>query len=127
MRLLVCGNRDWACVETIENWLAPFSRKYGARVVLIHGGAPGVDSIAEVVGQHFGWEIRAFPADWRAHGRAAGPIRNREMIETGRPGRALAFGQLCRGSKRTGTGDMVAALNEAGVIVTVIPRPGIMP
>ena len=36
-------------------------------------------------------EDSAFKADWAHHGNAAGPIRNRQMIEEGKPGTATSF------------------------------------
>ena len=29
----------------------------------------------------YGLKLKVFPADWNKHGRAAGPIRNRDMAE----------------------------------------------
>ena len=79
-----------------------------------------------------GWRIQAFPADWDKHGNSAGPIRNRQMFTEGKPTRALAFGSLTRADfdnreRLSGTGDMVAVLNAGGVLVTVVPRAGVMP
>jgi hypothetical protein len=127
MRLLVCGNRDWSCPKTIETWLLPFVRKHGANVVLIHGAAQGADSIAEAIGQRLGWTIDPYPADWNANGKAAGSIRNVKMYDEGRPDRCLAFGQILRGAKLTGTGDMVNICLIHGTLVTIVPQAGVMP
>ena len=35
--------------------------------------------------------VSAFKADWAHHGNAAGPIRNRQRIEEGKPGTAISF------------------------------------
>lgn len=48
---------------------------------VVCGSAPGVDTI----GFDWAWEngipVKSFPADWRKHGKAAGPIRNKAMSE----------------------------------------------
>lgn len=46
---------------------------------VVSGVAKGVDILGELWAQAQGICIRSFPADWKEHGRAAGPIRNKEM------------------------------------------------
>lgn len=136
LRLLVCGNRDFSCADTIRAWLLPFHARWqkigGIAPLLIHGAAKGADSIAHDIAFKFGWRIQACPADWDKHGNSAGPIRNREMFKQWEPTRGLAFGRLTttgfdNRSRLTGTGDMVTVMNEGGIIVTVVPRAGVMP
>lgn len=45
------------------------------------GGAKGVDMIAEVYLDKIGADFQRFEADWDKHGKAAGYIRNKQMIE----------------------------------------------
>jgi hypothetical protein len=51
-------------------------------VTLLHGGADGVDYVASNMAKNIGWEVIEFPADWSTHGKAAGPIRNRQMLDS---------------------------------------------
>lgn len=135
MRLLVCGNRDWACLDTIAAWLRPF-RKRGP-VTVIHGTAKGADFLAGEVAKAMGYSIEEYPADWYPDGvydEDAGKKRNQRMLDEGRAARVLAFGELERPDKRrpgrtcsTGTSDMVRRANRAGLLVTVVPRPGVLP
>jgi hypothetical protein len=60
-----------------------------------------------------GVQVIARPADWRRYGRAAGPIRNKEMLAH-RPQLAVAF------PGGTGTADMVGKAKAAGLDVVVI-------
>lgn len=64
---------------------------------VVSGNAAGVDLLGERWAAENGVAVRLFPADWHKHGRAAGPIRNRQMaayadaliaIPTGGPGTA---------------------------------------
>ena len=47
---------------------------------LIQGGATGADALAREWAQAMKVECITVNADWERHGRAAGPIRNEEMI-----------------------------------------------
>jgi hypothetical protein len=57
-----------------------------------------------------------FYADWDKHGRAAGPIRNQQMLDEGKPDLVVAF-LLPQGS---GTLDMIRRTEKAGIEVRVI-------
>jgi hypothetical protein len=124
LRLLVCGNRDWTCLDTIASWLRPF-RKRGP-VTVIHGAARGADFLAGEAAKALGFAVEEYPADWDQFGRRAGPIRNEAMAAQNIT-RGLAFGSLYRGSRLTGTGDMVVRLLDRGLLVTVVPCAGVLP
>lgn len=85
LRVLVTGGRDYADRATVRRTLRYLADCYihGFRpeeVVLVHGGAPGADTLAAEEATALGWRVEAHPADWETHGRAAGPIRNKEMV-----------------------------------------------
>lgn len=143
MRLLVCGSRLWTCGDTIETWLLAMNRAARRRnetITLIHGGCgkrnaqgvayEGADEIAHDIASILGWTIERYEADWSL-GDSAGPIRNQYMFDHSCPDRGLAFGPLwkpgTRDRKRTGTGGMVDIMNAGGILVTVVPKPGVMP
>jgi predicted Rossmann-fold nucleotide-binding protein len=48
---------------------------------LFHGGARGADAAIARAAHQLGWSALALPAAWERHGRAAGPIRNRELLQ----------------------------------------------
>ena len=92
---------------------------------LIAGAARGADSLAASVIREWiikwgGWQLASFPADWDKHGKAAGPIRNAQMLKEGKPDICLAF--PLPGS--IGTWDMIRKANAAGIEVRIIPRRG---
>lgn len=115
MRVLITGSREWADVATMCEEFC----KLPDDTVVIHGGARGADAMADRMarGEHMAVEV--YPADWKAHGKAAGPIRNQKMLDEGKPDLVLAFPT----PKSRGTWDMVRRAKSAGVEVRVIePR-----
>jgi hypothetical protein len=80
MRILVTGSRDWTNAVAIEHALRHRAVK-GA--VLVHGNCRGADIIAATIWRRLGLKDEPHPADWSLHGKAAGFIRNREMVNSG--------------------------------------------
>ena len=54
--------------------------KYGFSEI-VSGGCSGADKGGEIFARKHNLKLKIFPADWKKHGRSAGPIRNREMAE----------------------------------------------
>ncbi len=109
MRLLVCGGREYADRDFVFRVLDAVNRKRPISV-LMHGACPtGADKFADDWLKARGIEPLRFPADWRKYGRAAGPIRNKQMRDEGRPDGAVAF------PGNDGTAGMVAMLREIGI------------
>ena len=100
-RILICGDRNWKDIETIEN----FVKSLPPDTVIIHGDCRGADKIADKVAKEHGLTVEPFPAKWEKYGDAAGPIRNRRMILEGKPDRVVAFHDDI--SKSRGTADML--------------------
>ncbi|MEC6413617.1 DUF2493 domain-containing protein [Achromobacter xylosoxidans] len=78
MKVIVAGPRDFFDAGTVE---AAINASGFDISELVHGNATGVDADAGYVARMRGLPVKAFPADWKTHGRAAGPIRNRQMAE----------------------------------------------
>lgn len=53
-----------------------------AEAVLVVGDASGLDDLARRKALALGWRVDVFAADWRASGRAAGPLRNQQMVNS---------------------------------------------
>lgn len=79
---------------------------------IIHGAASGIDRAAGVIATGI-WPVTAMPADWNAHGRAAGPIRNRAMAQ-----QADALIAVWDGKSR-GTRNMIETARELGLRVFI--------
>ena len=121
MRVLVCGGRKYTDRDHIHNTLCDIDTERGPITHVIHGGATGADDEA-MIWVHMmaqNWRRRdikhiPFVAEWHKHGRAAGPIRNKRMLEEGKPDLVVAF----PGGK--GTANMCAIAEAAGVEVIKI-------
>lgn len=86
MRVLVCGGRDYFDYVTLARKLDEFSP-----TELIHGAARGADSLADRYAREKGIPVQRFHADWQAYGKAAGPIRNKQMLLDSDPDLVVAF------------------------------------
>jgi hypothetical protein len=78
MRLIVAGGRDY---RLSQEDFARLNSLLSEIVEIVSGGAAGADASGEEWARLNGLPVLRFPADWRQHGRAAGPIRNRQMAE----------------------------------------------
>jgi len=114
-RVLVCGGRDFNNPDWMSATLGELSRDAGWSVI-IEGGALGADRQAREWAVANGLAVETFEADWHRHGRRAGPIRNRRMLEEGMPDLVVAF------PGGHGTADMVRQATEAGILVHVFPE-----
>jgi predicted Rossmann-fold nucleotide-binding protein len=79
--IVACGGRDlnWPHPRVATQLLSAA----GSRPVhrLLHGGARGADAAIARAAHQLGWSVSVHLANWSRHGRAAGPIRNRELLE----------------------------------------------
>lgn len=118
MRILVCGPRDWVVESYIHDILDCFAlRKI---TILISGCADGVDAISCEWANERGVPVLPFPARWRKHKMAAGPIRNHAMLEKGAPDLVIAF-RYSGQDLTPGTADMVKQSRRRGVAVQIYP------
>jgi hypothetical protein len=121
-RVLICGSRDWEDRNAIWAVLWGLELAHDDEgLTVIEGGAKGADreavlwfkSVAYVSTGH-----EQFPADWAKHGKAAGPIRNAEMIAA-KPDVVWAFVTKPLEESR-GTHDMVIRARAAGIPTYVV-------
>lgn len=115
VRVIVCGGRHYDDDVRVRGVLdagidgQPITE-------LAEGGAGGADEYADEWAVMRGVESKTYNADWEKHGRAAGPIRNAEMLAKFKPDAVIAF------PGGTGTADMVAKARAAGVrVIEVAP------
>ena len=79
--LLVVGSRSLTIYTIIENYLNSLvaERLSEYDIVLVSGGAKGVDTLAERWADNNGYEKVIMLADWEKEGRSAGFKRNVRM------------------------------------------------
>jgi hypothetical protein len=117
MKVLVCGSRHWGDREAIEvmlKWLEDIGY-----TTVIHGCCGGADTLAGEIALELRMRVEEYPAQWETHGIAAGPIRNKRMLEKGKPSLVLAFHDDIADSKG-GTKDMIGRTFDANVDFVVI-------
>lgn len=117
-RILITGSRYWGDARTINGAILEHIEGLDPReVTVVHGSAPGADSLAAYAAECYVTNVEAYPADWRTHGKAAGPIRNQKMVDLGADV-CLAFPEA--GSR--GTWDCVKRAKAAGIPVRIYEK-----
>jgi hypothetical protein len=117
LRIIVTGSRDWPDTPYGRSVISFTSARYIAvpGAVVVHGGCPtGADKIMDDLCKQYSVKTEVHRADWGQHGKAAGPIRNQEMVDTGADV-VLAYPL---GLSR-GTQDCMARAYAAGIQVVV--------
>ena len=119
LKILVCGGRDYykysVVKDNLENiineiWLENEEEE----ITIIQGGATGADFLAKVfvLDEYSEYlKLEEYKAEWGRYGKAAGGIRNQQMLDEGKPDLVIAF------PGGVGTADMVRRAKKAGVKV----------
>lgn len=110
MRVLIFGGRDFTDARYMKRILDMMARTEPFDVV-IHGGYRGADTLAGRWGASNHSEVIVFKAEWEKYKGAAGPIRNKRMLDEGVPDLAIGFGE------GDGTDNMYRQARKAGVEV----------
>lgn len=127
IKILVCGGRDYGtrmtedhncvtdynAIELLEKTLNNLLAEFGD-ITIIQGEARGADLLAKRWAISKNIPVIGFPADWKSNGRAAGYLRNVQMLEEGEPDLVVAF----PGGR--GTAMMCTLAKQAGVRVRKI-------
>lgn len=79
--VLVCGGRGFGDWDHLVETLDTLHREHKFDI-LVHGAARGADAMAGTWGRNTGISVHEYPADWKLHGKAAGPIRNQLMLDS---------------------------------------------
>lgn len=114
--ILVCGDRNWTNKQVIYNTLKELETLY-SDITIVHGDCYGADKLAGDAGVKLAYKIKAFPADWDKYGKAAGPIRNSQMLKENIEF-VIAFHDNILDSR--GTKDMISKSLKAGIPVMLV-------
>lgn len=84
MNLCVNGSRTFSDERLLYAVLTDYVslvESKGSLVTILSGGCRGADLLAEQFAKEVYIPIRRFNAEWDLYGKAAGPIRNKKMID----------------------------------------------
>lgn len=116
-KILICGDRNWSNAQVIHARMD----KLPEDVIVITGGADGADRIAFFYASAvLGVPTKVFNADWRSYGRAAGPMRNKAMLDE-QPDLVIAFHNDIEKSK--GTKNCLGQAKNRGIKTELISEP----
>jgi hypothetical protein len=91
--------------------------RYGRDLVIVHGGAPGVDWAFSRACRELDVTAEPHLADWKGLGNVAGPARSAEMVAS-KPYLCVALHRSIATSK--GTKDCVKQALAAGIAVYLV-------
>lgn len=83
-RVIIAGGRDFTDYSLLKKSCNYYLKNKIADKIpieVVSGMAKGADTLGEYYSNEIWCGLRKFKADWGTHGKAAGPIRNREMAE----------------------------------------------
>lgn len=130
-RILVTGSRHFDSYnpynyQLMQKALSTTAQKLYAAgasdITVVHGGASGADTLADIVASNLGFTIERHPAQWHLYGKKAGPIRNEEMVARG-ANIVLAFpAAVSRGTKHCMT-----VARQAGITVVNVTNGDTIP
>ena len=124
IRLIVAGTRtfdDYVLMKgNLDLIILGLREDYpGASVVIISGNAKGADQLGIRYAMERNLSFRRFPTQWHQYGKAAGPMRNAQMLAYAKEGipALVAFWD----GKSRGTDHMIQTARRGRVFVRVIP------
>lgn len=81
-RILVAGCRFYENYKQAEVYIdfCLQNIKKENSFIFVSGACRGADRLGELYAQKHGYAIERYPADWERYGKAAGPIRNQQMV-----------------------------------------------
>ncbi len=112
-RVIIAGSRFFnnynflkrKCEKILEN---------KKKVTILSGGCRGTDKLGEDFAKEKGYDLEVYLAEWNIHGKAAGPIRNTEMVD--KADALIAF--VGKGS--VGTKDVIKKAKNKGLLIREI-------
>jgi hypothetical protein len=111
--VLICGDRRWTDWVTIWRFIEGLSQS----TVILEGGCSGADRIANRLAMALARPVITDEAEWGKYGFAAGPIRNRKMLDRG-PSLVVAFHNNI--NKSRGTKNCIEEARRRGIPVWVL-------
>ena len=76
MKMAIVGSRTFSRLDKVRQFVSHLD----GDVVVVSGGARGVDRVAEDAASACGLRTIILRPDWKAYGKQAGFVRNREIV-----------------------------------------------
>jgi hypothetical protein len=115
MKALITGSREWINQDIIHRALLEHKV-----TEIMQGGATGADCLAWRAALTIGIAVKCIRPDWNQYGKAAGVLRNAQMLREFRPDIVLAFWD---GQSR-GTRNMIDLATQDRVPTWIYSRDG---
>ena len=83
-RIIICGGRhfdDYEVLEKVVDKVISELKFTSQEIEIVSGHCQGTDLLGELYAEKHGLKCAVFPANWKKFGKAAGPVRNSEMIK----------------------------------------------
>ena len=115
-KVIIAGSRSFADYEKLKSVCdSILPNQYSEPcITILSGTSSGSDSLGERYAHERGYALQRHPADWKKYGKAAGPIRNRQMAENADV--LIAFWN----GRSKGTKNMIETAKKLGLIVETI-------
>lgn len=116
-RILICGDRNWSNKKRLFDVMISIIRKHDTECI-IEGEARGADLMGKEFAEYYRLLVHKYPADWTKFGRTAGMIRNKQMLDEGKPTMVIGFHNDISSSK--GTKNMLDISKKAGIKTLIV-------
>ena len=117
-RIIVAGTNSFENYGLISDTLDQFLSECGDDIEIISGHAAGPDQLGERYAKEHSLKCTVFPAEWKKYGRAAGPIRNAQMLSYALEAEPAVI--VFWDGKSRGTSDMINKAKRKGAEVRII-------
>lgn len=119
MKVLICGDRNWGKNNDERELIKEYVNSLPQDSVIIEGECRGADYLSRIYAEARELKVMKFPADWKKHGKAAGPIRNSLMLkELTKDDLVVAFHNDIETSR--GTKDTMTKAKKLGIKVILM-------
>lgn len=83
MRIIIAGSRNYTNYEEAKTKIQFILSQYQSETpfVFLSGNCNGADRLGERFAKENGYPLELYPAEWKRYGAAAGPIRNKKMVD----------------------------------------------
>jgi hypothetical protein len=113
--VLICGDRNWkeGYARIVKREIRSLVKAHGTKdLLLIEGGAPGVDSLVKLAGHKQNVHVAEIDALWETRGKGAGPQRNKMMAAL-KPDEVIAIHDNI--AESVGTASMLKIAERSGI------------